>query len=1104
LERSCETLKILILSGRDFQDFDNAGCRRVTLVNESFVRTRWPRRSCRASGVETVGIHIRIERITMLPRHSLAPLLVLGCITAPMNAATPQDIGVKRGFAQTVQPFLETYCTSCHGGAKPAGQLDLRQYSTVESVVHDFSRWNRVLARLAAREMPPRQANQPPDQARQRVIDWIHTTWASEAREHDGDPGVVLARRLSNVEYNYTIRDLTGIDMRPAREFPVDPANQAGFDNSGESLAMSPALLNKYLLAARDVADHMFLNANGFAFAPHPMLVETDRDRYAIQQIVDFYTRQNIDYADYFRAAWIYKHRAVFGKPKATLAGVAKQTKVSAKYLTTIWKTLETKEDVGPLVTLQAMWRALPVPKTDQPELARDDVNRMRDFVTRMRKDTSLTFASPRVKGLSIRTQPLMNWKSLAYATHRRDFDRTALRVEGEPPPVEPVLPLGRDGKPVGYGLIGVGPNGEDLTALKAQVRAYASRMENGDLVVPAGQRARYEAAFAKFAAVFPDSFYVKERGRFYPDASEDQGRLLSAGFHNVMGYTRDDAPLSELILDEKGKNELEALWDQFEFVADYTARTYVQFYFNQSGEVLGNGAESGTLRPSDKDITAEAIILNLKRTFLAKAAADDTNNPVAMQAITDHFDRVNATLRGIERERIEAEPRHLDALMTFAARAYRRPLSPAERADLLAFYRSLRDTKNLSHEEAMRDSIVSVLMSPYFCYRLDLADGVRTDARPAPSPVAAHTANARGVKNVQGSPLSDYAFASRLSYFLWSTMPDAELLARAAAGDLRTGTVLPAQIRRMLKDDRARGLATEFGGNWLDFRRFEESNTVDRERFPAFTNELRAAMFEEPIRFMDDVIRNDLPLLNLIYGSYTFVNPILARHYGMPEVTGGPDHWVRVDQARDYQRGGLLPMGVFLTRNAPGLRTSPVKRGYWVARRVLGEVIPPPPPVVPELPTDEAKLDLPLRDVLAQHRSNPACAACHARFDAFGLALENYGPVGETRTKDLAGHPVDTQAAFPGGVQGNGLRGLQAYIRANREKDFLDNFSRKLLVYALGRSLQLSDEPLLQRMNTRLAANGYRSSVLIEAIATSPQFLNRRAASSTSRKAAN
>jgi hypothetical protein len=715
----------------------------------------------------------------------------------------------------------------------------------------------------------------------------------------------------------------------------------------------------------------------------------------------------------------------------------------------------------------------------------------MRDFVVRMRKDTALVFASPMVKGLSVRTQPLMNWKLRAYATHRRDFDRAALRVEGEAPPVEPKIPLGRDGKPVGYGLVGLGPNGEDLTTLKAQARAYASRMENPDLVVPGGpsaevrasQRSRYEAAFARFSSVFPDAFYVRERGRFYPDESEDKGRLLSAGFHNVMGYTRDDAPLSELILDEKGQQELEALWNQFEFVADYTARTYVQFYFNQSGEVLGNGAESGTLRPADNELTAEPVIMSFKASFLAKAAADDRNHPVAAQAIVDHFDRVNATLRAIEKDRIDAQPRHLEALITFAARAYRRPLSEAERRDLLAFYRSHRETKNLSHEEAMRDSLVRVLMSPHFCYRLDLTDGAAKRAS------AASSAPTR----VQATALSDHALASRLSYFLWSSMPDAELLTRASAGRLRTGTVLRAEIRRMLNDDRARRLATEFGGHWLDFRRFEESNTVDRERFPAFTNELRAAMFEEPIRLIDHVIRNDQPLLDLLYGDYTFVNPILARHYRMPEVTSGPDHWVRVDRAANYQRGGLLPMAVFLTQNAPGLRTSPVKRGYWVARRVLGEVIPPPPPVVPELPTDEAKLDLPLREKLVQHRSNPACASCHARFDAFGLTFENYGPIGEARTTDLAGHPVDTQASFPGGVDGKGLSGLQAYIRAKRERDFLDNFSRKLLVYALGRSPLLSDEPLVQRMNAALAASGYRVSALIETIVTSPQFLNTR-----------
>ena len=533
----------------------------------------------------------------------------------------------------------------------------------------------------------------------------------------------MLARRLSSAEYNYTIHDLTGVDIRPAREFPVDPANLAGFDNSGESLTMSPALLTKYLQAARLVADHMFLAPGGFEFAPHPMLVETDREKFCIQQIVDFYDRQPTDYSDYFRTAWMYKHRAVFGKPRATLADMAAENKVSARYLTTIWQSLEgTKEDVGPLAKLQTTWRALPVPeKGSDPFL--DQFIQMRDFVIRMRKDTALKFASPVVRGLSVASQPLMMWKNRQYATHRRDFERAALRVADEPPPVEVKMPETR------RGLVGGGQNGEDLNALYALAEQYQSRMKNPDLEVPAGQRARYEAAFARFSSIFPDTFYVRERGRFYPDDTEDKGRLLSAGFHNVMGYFRDDLPLSELILDDKGQKELEALWDEFEFVAGYTARTYIEFFFNQSGEILGNGRESGSHRPADKDITEESVILDFKKGYLAKAAADDKNNPIAFEAISEHFERVNRAIRTVERKRLEAEPHQLDALLAFAARAYRRPLSAAEGDDLRAFYRTLREKSSLTHEEAMRDLIVNVLMSPHFTYLIAGAPAPQTIA---------------------------------------------------------------------------------------------------------------------------------------------------------------------------------------------------------------------------------------------------------------------------------------------------------------------------------------------------------------------------------------
>src|SRR5262245_49843601 len=213
------------------------------------------------------------------------------------------DHDLQRQFADTVRPFLQTYCFGCHGPTKAEGQLDLSTYQTVADVAKGYRRWNKVIDRLEAEEMPPEEAKRhPTPEQRAAIIHWIRSLrqWASQQA---GDPSQVLPRRLSNAEYDYTIRDLTGVDIRPAREFPVDPANEAGFDNSDESLAMSPALMKKYLEAARLVADHIVLKPRGFVFAPHPAVTETDRDKYCVQRIVDFYARQPTKLEDYFFAA---------------------------------------------------------------------------------------------------------------------------------------------------------------------------------------------------------------------------------------------------------------------------------------------------------------------------------------------------------------------------------------------------------------------------------------------------------------------------------------------------------------------------------------------------------------------------------------------------------------------------------------------------------------------------------------------------------------------------------------------------------------------------------------------------------------------------------
>jgi hypothetical protein len=210
---------------------------------------------------------------------------------------------------------------------------------------------------------------------------------------------------------------------------------------------------------------------------------------------------------------------------------------------------------------------------------------------------------------------------------------------------------------------------------------------------------------------------------------------------------------------------------------------------------------------------------------------------------------------------------------------------------------------------------------------------------------------------------------------------------------------------------------------------------------------------------------------------------------------TGEPaDAWRHIEDAQRYGRGGFLPMAVFLTKNAPGLRTSPVKRGYWVVRRLLGEQIPPPPPTVPELPKDEATLgELTLPQVLARHRDNKSCAACHRHFDSVGLVFEAYGPIGERRTNDLAGHPVQIVATFPDGADRTGLEGLRAYLREKRQEDYVDNLCRKLVSYALGRSLLPSDKKALYAMRSKLAADGFAFGSLVESVVVTPQFLNKR-----------
>jgi mono/diheme cytochrome c family protein len=942
-------------------------------------------------------------------------------------------------FTKSVKPFLDTYCVSCHGPQKQSASLDLSRDTTAAAVVKNAKEWELILDKLHAKEMPPEQSKKQPTEAeRGEVMKWIREVRAREAEKHAGDPGTVLARRLSNAEFDNTVRDLTGVDVRPTREFPVDPANPSGFDNSGESLTMSPALVKKYLGAARLVADHIVFKPEGFAFAPHPAVTDSDRDKYCVSRIIDFYKRHQVDLADYFLAAWKYKHRRALGSADLELNGFASAANLSPRYLALVWTALTDDDEIGPLAAIRTRWNALPAPEAGKPDGARGECAKLRDLTLKLRKPLKPSAPQVGVGGISGGSQPFILWRNRYAASRHRSYSGNAV---------------------------------PDLKKLAEQVRGDAALVKILTCEKPdAAAEQELRTSLERFCSVFPDVFFVADRSTGSTTLDATKNRPLTAGFHLMQGYFREDAPLSELVLNRTERRELDALWFELDFITLAPIRQYKDFIFFERAEPpqYMKGAEFDFARSEDKDCTTEAKMKRLEEVYLATALKQKPGGD-SVAAIKEYFATISADVRRVEKARLAAEPSHLTSVLAFAERAYRRPLTDGEKADLLGFYKRLRQTDDLGHEDAVRDTLAAVLLSPHVLYRADLAQP-GTTAR----------------------PLTDYELASRLSYFLWSSIPDAELLAHAAAGDLHEPGVLKAQAKRMLGDPKVRGLATEFAGNWLDFRRFEEHNAVDRERFPQFTSELRSAMFEEPVRYVMDVAQRNRSVLDFLYGADTFVNRPLARHYGMPEPRDG--EWVRITNADAFGRGGLLPMAVFQTKNAPGLRTSPVKRGYWVVSKVLGERIPPPPPAVPELPKDEAKLgELTLPQVLARHRADRACAGCHNRFDSVGLVFEGFGPVGERRAKDLGGKPVEAAGVFPDGQERGGLDGLRTYLRDNRQDDYLNNFTSKLWSYALGRGVLLSDQKQLDAVRARLKADNHAFGSAVEVIVTSPQFLNKR-----------
>lgn len=408
--------------------------------------------------------------------------------------------------------------------------------------------------------------------------------------------------------------------------------------------------------------------------------------------------------------------------------------------------------------------------------------------------------------------------------------------------------------------------------------------------------------------------------------------------------------------------------------------------------------------------------------------------------------------------------------LRQLATRAYRRPVRNREFERLFEFARS-ESTRGKDWQAGIRLAAQALLVSPHFLFRIE---------RDPP-------------QGLRERDLDDYELASRLSYFLWSTMPDDELFRLADEGSLREEPTLRRQVQRMLASPRSTALADNFAAQWLELRKFAEVK-VSEQDFPEFDEGLRADMRRETTALFEHIARENRSVMELLAADYSFLNARLARHYGIPDVEG---EQLRLVSLVGTSRRGVLTHGSVLTVTSNPTRTSPVKRGKWILENLLGEPPPPPPPNVPELEETGAVLQGTLRERMEQHRRDPACASCHRTMDALGFALENYNATGAWREED-GGFPIDATGELPSGESFSGAGELIDQLANSRKQQFLRCFTEKLLTYALGRGLEYYDACAVDKIVAQLNEHDDRFTTLVWQIACSDPFRKRESALNT------
>ncbi len=1085
-------------------------------------------------------------------KRARAGILIGGACFALM-AGAGRSAESAREFPVTVSlpplpQAMVTHCFECHDSLSAEAELDLESLEEKPQNVYTLARALESMRLLVeSGDMPPARAgSQPTEPERSAIVGWIAGQLDHLAAVFEDDPGVVLMSRLTKYEYRNVIRDLSGGVVTDAGKFlPNEGGAGEGFANVGEAQGMNTPQLEKYLEAARGALAHLTVTPHdGFTWSPIPHDVTDDPKDARFQlvnEIIAWHVAQQqkwgeehrdhleerlgFVHAAYLEAAWRFRHRAEQGKPDAELASFAlcDEVPLSRRSLEKWWDILNDDDPGSPFADWAAAWRALPGPdQLDAKKLRAECIaiasgqrggsleERREDFAPPYEisfheaKEEVLEAAEKEghwpfridigdARELFLVCTDAGDGGRGEYAVWRRG--RFVFRDGSSKSWQEAVTVLGANsGRDFPWGIdgegsknlppdsIGVKPPGalkfvvpENAMVFEVDLTLDENRTEKASIQALVLREKPKSQSYVPGRYVFGGKKRAADAGQ---DENKERNRLLRV--RNVAEANRTKIGLNaeRNVFARWERSPLEHLGGPWPEQDADEAKPRAPYHYTVD-EVLANATDEDLFELRRLEDRLASIVQSPQQELLAFAVErgweTGREGVLPPESLAQEWEKADRHRFEKLRERMEREEESLADragpwIEQFAHRAWRRSIDDGDRALLSGLYRESR-ARGYSFDGAVKSALMLVLVSPDFLYR---GTGV--------------AASGEAVASV--APLTGHELASRLSFFLWASLPDEELLALAATDRLRDPEVLREQARRLLRDPRAKSLATDFGSQFWGFGDFEQFTNPDPERFPEFDAGLRASMIGEVTAFLDDVFRNDRPLSRLLDSSTTFVNGPLARHYGIEGVDGEDFREIDLDGAR---RGGLAGMGLFLTKTSLPLRTSPVQRGNWLLESVLGVELPNPPADVPPLSEDDKNAaGENIREQLERHRADASCASCHDKIDPLGIALENFDPIGRWRERERDGGPLANVAETHDGVELKGMAGLKAYLLDRRAAVFA-HFNRKLLGYALGRAVGPGDRRLLEEMKRALVTDEERFSALVELIVESPQFTRKR-----------